>query len=95
MANIVRAASEKILGKNSVTEGKLRTMGEGGLLCFFNEGSRLLFLYWLSILKRIVNPHHSSKFDFDEDALRNWIGSNERSSKIILRSLKLMVRFLK
>ncbi len=70
MANIVRQAAKKILGENSITEEEVRTMGGEDFSaflmkvpgCYFFVGSR-------NIEKGFVNPHHSSKFDFDEDSM--------------------------
>jgi len=70
MADIVRKASYTILGKDSVTEEEVRTMGGEDFSaflmkvpgCYFFIGSR-------NAQKGFVNPHHSSKFDFDEDAM--------------------------
>lgn len=74
MADIVRNAAYKILGKDSVTEEEVRTMGgedfSAFLLkvpgCYFFIGSR-------NYQKGFTNPHHSSKFDFDEDSLENGL----------------------
>ncbi len=70
MANIVREAAYKVLGKDSVTEDEVRTMGGEDFSaflmkvpgCYFFIGSR-------NKEKGFVNPHHSSKFDFDENAM--------------------------
>ena len=70
MANIVRDAAYKVLGKDSVTEDEVRTMGGEDFSaflmkvpgCYFFIGSR-------NKEKGFVNPHHSSKFDFDENAM--------------------------
>jgi amidohydrolase len=70
MANIVRKAALKVLGNNSVTEKEVRTMGGEDFSaflmkvpgCYFFIGSR-------NAEKGFINPHHSSKFDFDEDAM--------------------------
>ena len=70
MVNIVREAAYKVLGKDSVTEDEVRTMGGEDFSaflmkvpgCYFFIGSR-------NKEKGFVNPHHSSKFDFDENAM--------------------------
>ena len=70
MANIVRQAAYEVLGKDSVTEEEVRTMGGEDFSaflmkvpgCYFFIGSR-------NKQKGFVNPHHSSKFDIDEDAM--------------------------
>jgi amidohydrolase len=70
MAEVVRAASEKILGENSITEEEVRTMGGEDFSaflmrvpgCYFFVGSR-------NYEKGFIHPHHSSKFDFDEDSM--------------------------
>ena len=70
MADVVRKAAYKLLGNDSVTEEEVRTMGgedfSAFLLkvpgCYFFIGSR-------NKEKGFVNPHHSSKFDFDEEAM--------------------------
>jgi amidohydrolase len=70
MANIVRKAAKNLLGENSVTEEETRTMGGEDFSaflmrvpgCYFFVGSR-------NKEKGFANPHHSSKFDFDEDAM--------------------------
>ncbi|MCB1157320.1 MAG: amidohydrolase [Leptospiraceae bacterium] len=72
MANIVRRAARNILGEDSVTEEEARTMGgedfSAFLLevpgCYFFVGSR-------NPEKGLIHPHHSSFFDFDEEALKN------------------------
>jgi amidohydrolase len=72
MANIVRKAAKEVLGENSVTEEEVRTMGGEDFSaflmrvpgCYFFVGSR-------NEEKGFVHPHHSSKFDFDEDCLMN------------------------
>ncbi len=45
--------------------------------CYFFIGSR-------NPSKGFVNPHHSSKFDFDEDALANGLAVMMEASKIYL-----------
>jgi amidohydrolase len=85
MADIVRRASRKILGENSVTEEEAKSMGGEDYSafldrvpgCYFFIGSR-------NPSKGFVNPHHSSKFDFDEDALANGLAVMIEASKIYL-----------
>nr|WP_210415107.1 amidohydrolase [Leptospira biflexa] len=70
MADVVRKAAKTVLGDNCLTEENTRTMGgedfSAFLLqrpgCYFFIGSR-------NEEKGFVHPHHSSFFDFDEDAL--------------------------
>jgi amidohydrolase len=70
MAELVRKAAAKVLGADSLTEENTRTMGGEDFSaflmqrpgCYFFVGSR-------NEAKGFVNPHHSSFFDFDEDAL--------------------------
>ncbi|NUM42803.1 MAG: amidohydrolase [Leptospiraceae bacterium] len=70
MAEIVKIAAKNILGEDSVTEENVRTMGGEDFSafldkvpgCYFFIGSR-------NSEKGFTYPHHSSKFDFDEDAL--------------------------
>lgn len=70
MADVVRNAAYKLLGNDSVTEEEVRTMGGEDFSaflmkvpgCYFFIGSRNKEMGF-------VNPHHSSKFDFDERAM--------------------------
>ncbi|MCZ8158240.1 MAG: amidohydrolase [Leptospira sp.] len=70
MADIVREAAIQVLGPDCLTEEHTRTMGGEDFSaflmerpgCYFFVGSR-------NETKGFVNPHHSSFFDFDEDAL--------------------------
>lgn len=69
MANIVRNATQNVLGE-SVTEENVKNMGGEDFSafldrvpgCYFFVGSR-------NPEKGFVYPHHNSKFDFDEEAL--------------------------
>ena len=70
MADIVRKASYTILGKDSVTEEEVRTMGGEDFSAFLMEvPGCYFFIGSRNAQKGFVNPHHSSKFDFDEDAM--------------------------
>ncbi|TGK48357.1 M20 metallopeptidase family protein [Leptospira bouyouniensis] len=70
MADVVRKAAKTILGDNCLTEENTRTMGGEDFSaflmqrpgCYFFIGSR-------NEEKGFIHPHHSSFFDFDEDAL--------------------------
>ncbi|MCB1178335.1 MAG: amidohydrolase [Leptospiraceae bacterium] len=85
MADIIRKAARNILGENSVTEEEAKTMGGEDFSaflervpgCYFFIGSR-------NKEKGFVNPHHSSKFDFDEDALVNGLAVMKEAIKIYL-----------
>jgi amidohydrolase len=70
MADLVREAGIRVLGEGCLTEENTRTMGGEDFSaflmqrpgCYFFVGSR-------NEKKGFVNPHHSSYFDFDEDAM--------------------------
>jgi len=70
MADLVREAGKKILGEDCITEENTRSMGGEDFSaflmkrpgCYFFVGSR-------NEKKGFVNPHHSSYFDFDEEAM--------------------------
>ncbi|GBF49173.1 metal-dependentamidase/aminoacylase/ carboxypeptidase [Leptospira ryugenii] len=70
MANIVRQAARNVLGSDCLTEENTRTMGGEDFSaflmarpgCYFFIGSR-------NEKKGLIHPHHSSFFDFDEDAM--------------------------
>lgn len=70
MADVVRKAAKTVLGDDCITEENTRTMGGEDFSaflmqrpgCYFFIGSR-------NEEKGFVHPHHSSFFDFDEDAL--------------------------
>ncbi len=70
MADLVRIAATKLLGKDCLTEENTRTMGGEDFSaflmkrpgCYFFIGSR-------NQKKGFIHPHHSSYFDFDEEAL--------------------------
>ncbi|MCB1141479.1 MAG: amidohydrolase [Leptospiraceae bacterium] len=74
MAEIVRRASENILGKDSVTEEGARTMGGEDFSAFLNARPGCYFFIGSRNEKKgFVKPHHNSRFDFDEDALKNGL----------------------
>ncbi|TGM33195.1 amidohydrolase [Leptospira levettii] len=70
MADVVRKAAKSVLGESCLTEENTRTMGGEDFSaflmqkpgCYFFIGSR-------NEKKGFIHPHHSSFFDFDEDAL--------------------------
>lgn len=70
MADIVRKATIQILGEGSLTEEHTRTMGGEDFSAFLNERPGCYFFVGSRNEKKgFVHPHHSSFFDFDEDAL--------------------------
>jgi amidohydrolase len=73
MADIVRKASRKVLGADSVTEENARTMGGEDFSAFLNRVPGCYFFVGsYNQEKGFVHPHHNDRFDFDEDAL--WLG---------------------
>jgi amidohydrolase len=74
MADLVRLSSKQVLGENCLTEENTRTMGgedfSAFLLkvpgCYFFVGSR-------NEEKGFIQSHHSSFFDFDEEAMKNGL----------------------
>ncbi|TGL57509.1 amidohydrolase [Leptospira ognonensis] len=70
MADLVRKAGTNVLGEDCLTEENTRTMGGEDFSaflmkrpgCYFFVGSR-------NEKKGFIYPHHSSHFDFDEDAM--------------------------
>lgn len=85
MANIVRKAAQKVLGVDSITEKNARTMGGEDFSaflmkvpgCYFFVGSK-------NTEKGFVHPHHSSHFDFDEEALSNGFAIMKEVIKLYL-----------
>ncbi|HMV78682.1 MAG TPA: amidohydrolase [Leptospiraceae bacterium] len=85
MADIVRKASRKVLGPDSVTEKETRTMGGEDFSaflakvpgCYFFIGSR-------NEAKGFTCSHHNSKFDFDEDALSIGLAVMKEAVRIFL-----------
>ncbi|MCZ8342977.1 MAG: amidohydrolase [Leptospira sp.] len=70
MADIVRKATIQILGEGSLTEEHTRTMGGEDFSAFLNERPGCYFFIGSRNEKKgFIHPHHSSFFDFDEDAL--------------------------
>lgn len=70
MADIVRKASEKILGPNSVTEEHAKTMGGEDFSAFLMKVPGCYFFVGsMNEEKGLIHPHHSSKFDIDETSL--------------------------
>jgi amidohydrolase len=71
MANLVRTAATEVLGADSLTDQDTKTMGGEDFSaflmqkpgCYFFVGSR-------NPEKGFTNPHHSSFFDFDEEAMK-------------------------
>lgn len=71
MANLVRGSVRTVLGKDCLTDQDTKTMGGEDFSaflmrvpgCYFFVGSK-------NDKKGFVYPHHSSFFDFDEDALK-------------------------
>jgi amidohydrolase len=70
MVNIVKKASDNILGSGNITTEHVKNMGGEDFSafldrvpgCYFFVGSR-------NPDKGFIHPHHNSKFDFDETAL--------------------------
>ncbi|PJZ47827.1 M20 metallopeptidase family protein [Leptospira saintgironsiae] len=70
MADIVRKASENILGPNSVTEEHAKTMGGEDFSAFLMKVPGCYFFVGsMNEEKGLIHPHHSSKFDIDETSL--------------------------
>jgi amidohydrolase len=74
MADLVRVSAKEVLGEDCLTEENTRTMGGEDFSaflmkvpgCYFFVGSR-------NESKGFVHSHHSSFFDFDEDAMKNGL----------------------
>ncbi|TGK78218.1 amidohydrolase [Leptospira noumeaensis] len=70
MADIVRTAAKNVLGENCLTEENTRTMGGEDFSAFLMERPGCYFFIGSrNEAKGFVHSHHSSFFDFDEDAL--------------------------
>lgn len=70
MADIVREVAKNVLGDSSVTEEEVRTMGGEDFSAFLiNVPGCYFFIGSRNDEKGFVNPHHSSRFDFDEEAM--------------------------
>ncbi len=70
MAEIVGTASRYILGENSLTEENVRSMGGEDFSAFLDKlPGCYFFVGSKNSEKGLIYPHHSSKFDFDEDSL--------------------------
>lgn len=80
MADLVRRSVVDVLGEDALTEENTRTMGgedfSAFLLkvpgCYFFVGSR-------NEKKGFIHPHHSSYFDFDEEAMRIGLAVMKKS----------------
>jgi amidohydrolase len=85
MADIVRKATIKLLGKNSLTEENVRSMGGEDFSAFLDKIPGCYFLVGSrNISKGFIQPHHNSKFDFDEEALAIGLEVLKESIKIYL-----------
>lgn len=70
MADLVRKAASNILGADSITEENTKTMGGEDFSAFLMERPGCYFFIGSrNEQKGFIHPHHSSYFDFDEDAL--------------------------
>ncbi|MDF3820053.1 amidohydrolase [Leptospira sp. 96542] len=70
MADIVRRAATQVLGENALTEENTRTMGGEDFSAFLMERPGCYFFIGSrNETKGFTHPHHSSFFDFDEDAM--------------------------
>ncbi|TGK39373.1 amidohydrolase [Leptospira gomenensis] len=70
MADIVRKASVNILGQGSVTEENTKSMGGEDFSAFLMKVPGCYFFVGSgNETKGLIHPHHSSKFDIDEDSL--------------------------
>jgi amidohydrolase len=82
MAELVRNASRKILGPDSVTEENARTMGGEDFSAFLNQVPGCYFFVGsYNESKGMIHPHHNDRFDFDEDAL--WLGYQVMRESIV------------
>ncbi len=85
MANIVRKASENILGQNSVTDEHTKTMGGEDFSAFLMRVPGCYFFVGsMNEEKGFVNPHHSSKFDLDEASLPIGLAVMKEAIRIYL-----------
>ncbi|TGL55006.1 amidohydrolase [Leptospira kemamanensis] len=70
MADVVRKAAKTVLGDDCLTEENTRTMGGEDFSAFLMERPGCYFFIGSrNEEKGFIHPHHSSFFDFDEDAL--------------------------
>jgi amidohydrolase len=78
VAEIVRKAAQEILGEEHVTSRE-RTTGSEDAALFMQEVPGCYFFLGASNPERgMVFPHHSSRFDFDEEALIYGVAILER-----------------
>lgn len=71
MTELVKKAVLNVLGQNSITEENARSMGGEDFSAFLMEVPGCYFLVGSrNESKGFVHPHHSSKFDIDEDSLK-------------------------
>ncbi len=71
MADIVRKSTIELLGENALTEENAKTMGGEDFSAFLMEVPGCYFFVGSkNPQKGFIHPHHSSFFDFDEDALK-------------------------
>lgn len=80
MADLVRISAKRVLGESCLTEENTRTMGGEDFSaflmkvpgCYFFVGSR-------NEQKGFIHSHHSSFFDFDEEAMKNGLSVMKRA----------------
>ncbi|MCC5816224.1 MAG: amidohydrolase [Leptospira sp.] len=80
MADLVRSSVREILGEEHLTDENTRTMGGEDFSaflmevpgCYFFVGSR-------NESKGFIHPHHSSFFDFDEEAMKVGLAVMKKS----------------
>lgn len=80
MADLVRYSAKQVLGDKCLTEENTRTMGGEDFSaflmkvpgCYFFVGSR-------NEQKGLIHSHHSSFFDFDEEAMKNGLSVMKRA----------------
>ncbi|PJD98956.1 MAG: peptidase M20 [Leptospira sp.] len=80
MADLVRISAKQVLGESCLTEENTRTMGGEDFSaflmkvpgCYFFVGSR-------NEQKGFIHSHHSSFFDFDEEAMKNGLSVMKRA----------------
>ncbi|MCG6168412.1 amidohydrolase [Leptospira sanjuanensis] len=85
MANVVRKASLNILGPGSVTEENTKSMGGEDFSAFLMKVPGCYFFVGsMNEAKGLVHPHHSSKFDIDEDSLSIGLSVLKEAIRIYL-----------
>ncbi|TGJ99776.1 amidohydrolase [Leptospira semungkisensis] len=85
MANLVRRASQNILGPDSVTEEHAKTMGGEDFSAFLMKVPGCYFFVGsMNEEKGFVHPHHSSKFDLDENSLPIGLSVMKEAIRIYL-----------